>query len=269
MDKIEYVWLEEVRKNNTKFNYNMLKKILKFLNISLKGLYCQLFNVEMLKQNIKIDISIIQDILNNDIKEKSIMLYKKIKENGLKIVTIEDKEYPKKILDRILDIPFCILVDNELSINLNNKNVYFFYDSYYSKSAIRIINYFAKIVKVENGNIFSEYNFQDKMNINIIDFDSYICNVKESAKYIVLYNKNDVAQFKANIIDILIIIEARYELGIVSLVDSYLELGKDIYVVPSNIFRANGYFSNYLIKQGAQILLNKWDLKYILANIIG
>ncbi len=269
MDKIEYVWLEEIRKSNGNFNYNVLQEILEFLDISLKDLYYDSFNKEILKLNIKIDISIIYDILNNDIKEKAIKLYKKTKENGLKIVTIEDKEYPKKILYRTLDIPFCILVDNEMSINLNNKNVYFFYDSYYSKSAIRTINYFAKIVREEKGNIFSEYNFQNNINTHIIDFDSYLFKAKEREKYIVLYNKNDIAQFKANLIDVLIITEARYELGVVSLVDSYLALGKEIYVVPSNIFRVNGYFSNYLIKQGAQILLNKWDLKYILANIIG
>lgn len=71
------------------------------------------------------------------------------------------------------------------------------------------------------------------------------------------------------VVNSIIVIEARYEAKIVNLVNCFLENGKDIFVVPSNIFRKNSYFSNFLIKQGAEIILNKQDLKYILNNIIG
>ena len=77
-----------------------------------------------------------------------------------------------------------------------------------------------------------------------------------------------INKFKLMLCDIFIIIEARYEEKIVKTVNYLVENSKDIYVVPSNIFRKNSYFSNYLIKQGADIILNKNDLKFILSKII-
>ena len=68
------------------------------------------------------------------------------------------------------------------------------------------------------------------------------------------------------ILDCLVIIEAKYEEEAIKLVDTLLQNNKDIYVVPSNIFNKNSYFSNYLIKQGADILLNKQDIKFIISR---
>ena len=61
------------------------------------------------------------------------------------------------------------------------------------------------------------------------------------------------------------------EMGIIDTIEvgtigKIFEKNKDIYVVPSNIFNKNSYFSNYLIKQGADILLNKQDIKFIVSR---
>ena len=64
--------------------------------------------------------------------------------------------------------------------------------------------------------------------------------------------------------DAIVIPEARYENKIVSKVDYMLEKSKPILIFPNSIFNKNGYFSNYLIKQGADIILNKYDLLFIL-----
>ena len=46
-----------------------------------------------------------------------------------------------------------------------------------------------------------------------------------------------------------------------------LEKGKDILVCPGGIYSHNTYFSNYLIKEGAKIVLNKNDVvDYIFEN---
>ena len=37
-------------------------------------------------------------------------------------------------------------------------------------------------------------------------------------------------------------------------------LKPEIYVTPSNITNKNAVFSNYLIKQGANVILNKYDI---------
>ena len=69
-------------------------------------------------------------------------------------------------------------------------------------------------------------------------------------------------------IDILVIVEARYEEKIIKLVDEMAKSAKEVLVVPSTVFNKNSYFSNYLIKQGADVLLNKWDLKFVLKRLI-
>ena len=52
--------------------------------------------------------------------------------------------------------------------------------------------------------------------------------------------------------------ESIYELDIA------LDLGKDIYAIPGNIFEYESYLANYSIKQGAIPICSKYDAEYIL-----
>ena len=55
--------------------------------------------------------------------------------------------------------------------------------------------------------------------------------------------------------------ESSYNKEIYLISSLLLEQGKDIHVVPGNIYTNSSYFSNFLLKEGANIILNKYDLE--------
>lgn len=267
MDKLFFLWLQEIANINSKFNYKVyIKEILKYKKQFIKLLSENSIDEKILK-SIKIAHSIIINFLDKNIKEETNKLYNYIISNNYEIITIEDDKYPRKILGINEEIPFCYITKSNL--NLNNKNIYIYFNNYYTKFARNLIEYFAKITNEEKANIITEYNLKSTEKLEIISSNMFKdINICDRKNYIILPNNKYVGNFRINIIDILILIEARYENDIISIVDILLEKGKDIYVIPSNIFNKNNYFSNYLIKQGADIILNKWDLKFILKKII-
>lgn len=261
MDKKYYIWLQIIQDKNNDFNYKALETILDFLNIDLEKLYYSNFDIYKLKQLDKISKSIIQAILDNDIKEELEQLIIKITNKELYVITIEDNLYPKRIIEKYEFFPFCIFVNNK--INFNRKNIYLYYDEQFTNYGKKVLKYFTKIIEHEKGNIYTKYNV--KNNIECLTIDEY----NKTCKNCLIITSNRLKSFLFyQIIDIVIIVEASYKREIVDIVDNFLHFNKDIYCVPSNIFGNNCYFSNYLIKQGADIILNKWDLKFILSNII-
>lgn len=261
MDKKYYIWLQIIQDKNNNFNYSILKEILNYLNIDLIKLYNLEFDIFLLKKINKSLQSIIQAILDNDIKEELEKLMIKIKRKELYTITIKDKLYPKRLMEKYENFPFCIFVNNK--INFNRKNIYLYYDEKFTNYGIKVLKYFAKIIADEKGNIYTKYNL--KSSIECLNIDEYNKTYKNC---IIVLNNKLKSILLYQIIDIVIIVEASYKKEIVDIVDNFLHCNKDIYCVPSNIFGKNCYFSNYLIKQGADIILNKWDLKFVLSNII-
>lgn len=261
MDKKYYIWLQIIQDKNSDFNYNILKIILDFLNIDLIKLYNVEFDINLLKKFNLVSQSIIQAILDNDIKEELEQLMKRITEKELYTITMKDNLYPKRLIERYEDFPFCIFTNKK--INFNRKNIYLYYDDQFTNYGKKVLNYFLKNIDCKKENIYTSYNI--KNNIECLTIDEY--NGEDKNCLITLNNKQKINLFYL-IVDIVIIVEAGYKEEIVNLVDNFLNYNKDIYCVPSNIFGNNCYFSNYLIKQGADIILNKWDLKFILSNII-
>ena len=70
-----------------------------------------------------------------------------------------------------------------------------------------------------------------------------------------------------SMMDLVIIVEAKYEGYIVEKINYFAEKSTPILVYPSSIFNKNSYFSNYLIKQGADIALGKNDLLFVLKSL--
>ncbi len=60
--------------------------------------------------------------------------------------------------------------------------------------------------------------------------------------------------------DFVLVIEAKQKSGTLITVDMALEQGKDVYAIPGKILDALSYGCNYLIKQGAGIILSPKDL---------
>lgn len=261
MDKKYYIWLQIIQGRENKFNYKTLQQILKKLKVDIVNLYNLEFNIVEIKKITNIPKSIIYAILDKNIKDEVKSVMKKIRQKKLYIVTVEDRMYPKRIMEKFITYPFCFLVNKV--VNFNKKNVYLYYDKYFTNYGKRVLKYFYKIIDEHKGNIYTKYDLKNV--IEFVDIDEY--EIKDK-KCIIVLDKGHKESLFYQIIDIVIIIEANYEPEIVNIVDNFLSLNKDIYSVPSNIFGNNCYFSNYLIKQGADIILNKRDLKFILSNII-
>lgn len=262
MDKVYFLWLQKIASLSDKFNAKVYDKIKQ----CIKNIYYNDYKDTDELKEIGISDSIINIILDKNIKDEIVVLYNIIIDKGYHIITIEDEEYPRILLTKEFEIPFIYITN--LKLNLNNKNIYLYYNDYYTKYAKNLIEYFGKIIHENKCNVFTEYNSKKVKKVEIISGDIFSNFFWFSSNNIILPNYKYLNNFKFNIINSLVIIEAKYEEKIVKIVDEFIENNKDIYVVPSNIFNKNCYFSNYLIKQGADIILNKWDLKFILSSII-
>ncbi|MGN1013131.1 MAG: hypothetical protein ACI4ON_04830 [Clostridia bacterium] len=266
MDKIYFLWLQKIACKNSKLNIRIYEeKILPYKELLIKE-FNEEINYKEDLYRLNLDNSIINNFLDKNIKEEVKELYNKIKKYEFSIITIEDEEYPRKLLNIPTNPIFCYITNTKF--NLNNKNVYVYFNDYFTKYARNLISYFAKIISEEKANLITEYEGRKIEKINIISEDMFKNIEKNKENCIIIPVNCYLDEFRVNLIDILVIIEAKYEIQIVNIVDKIIGMGKDIYVVPSNIYNKNSYFSNYLIKQGADIILNKWDLKFILKNII-
>ena len=89
-------------------------------------------------------------------------------------------------------------------------------------------------------------------------FNENYINVSTKNRIIIPY---DNIKFKIilGIVDYLFLIEAQYNEETKNIVNFFVESGKDILVVPGNIFNRNHYFTNYLIQEGATVIINKLD----------
>ena len=66
------------------------------------------------------------------------------------------------------------------------------------------------------------------------------------------------------IADVILIPEAKYTSYSNTLVSNFLDFGKDILVIPGDIWNKNCFFSNFLIREGANVILNINDLNIFL-----
>ena len=133
--------------------------------------------------------------------------------------------------------------DNILMYNclFNNKNMYIKYGDF---SKVKI-----------NGQIYIQaLNLGNRHNV-YLRFKQQVNTQK--IKYICWY-------IAINIADIVIINKViNIDEGIRQL-DIALDLGKDIYAIPGDIFNYKNYLANFSIKQGAIPICSKYDMDYIL-----
>ena len=212
------------------------------------------------------------------------------KEN-VKIITIEDKEYPK-ILKTIYDYPISIYVKgNEKILNATAIGIVGCRDaSFYGE---KVAQYFAYHLSKRNINIISGL-------AKGIDSQSHIGAIKAKGNTIgVIGNGLDMVYPKENqylydkIIEEngaiiseyplgtkpekmnfparnriisgmsqgILVVEAKKKSGTLITVDFALEQGRNVYVVPGNIDEMNSVGTNDLIKQGAQMVTSYRDIE--------
>ena len=234
------------------------------------------------------NINGIGEAIANDImvsKNEKILNYhiKYMKENNIKIININEREYPQA-LKEIYDPPISLYVKGNIE-KLNNKNIGIIgcreCTTYGKKSA----EYFAYNLSKENINIVSglakgidSYAHLGSLNTgntiavlgNGLDMiypkeNLELANeiIKKGGTIISEYPcgpKPDKMKFPARnriisgISSGIIVIEAKEKSGTLITVDFALEQGRDVFVVPGNINSINSVGTNDLIKQGAMLI---------------
>lgn len=244
-------------------NYKLYNKLINiFLDVS--KLYNvskdkELFQKYIYSNNINIQNSIYSQIISEKLKDKVELIYNNLISQNVKIITIISKEYPSKLLN-IYNPPFVIFgYGNSLS-KINSKKVIHIYNDNLSKFGEKVYKYFSyhtknKLLKIGE-------NITDDIIIcyeNIFD-ENYKNNIYKD-RIIIPYNDVSLKfELLLGLVDYFLFIEAKYDKITKNIVENILENGREILVVPGNIFNKNHYFSNYLIQEGASVLLNKRDI---------
>lgn len=219
------------------------------------------FNNFNLDENLKIEL------LNPKLKSKANKIYKYLKSRNIKIVPINSKYYPHNLKNTFLP-PLCIYITGDINL-LENKKIYIYEDKNISKYANKIIELLYVHMLTQDKYLILNKNLNIK-GINLLT-ESFDIKFNEGINvYYNLDNKRNIIreiEVQSGILDLLIIPEADYNRNISIFVDSFLELGKEILIFPNEIFNKNAYFSNYLIKNGANIITNIYQVQDILENL--
>ena len=219
-----------------------------------------LFKEMLYKNNLFFSNDIFKNFLNSKLKIQSNLLYSNIVSKGIDVVKI-------KISDRYI---YTLGYGNKNILNNKSKKIYFYNSktlSQYGKNKIDFFYNHEKIkeyinVSINNNIIYRFSNIIIKKITNINELRSVDTSILNSNN-LYLFSL-DSYELMSKLCDIIFLVEAKYEENIVKAVDSALELGKDILVVPGDVWNKNNYFSNYLIKEGAQVILGIDDLNFYL-----
>lgn len=218
-------------------------------------------------------------------KNEKILNYhiKYMKENNIKIININEREYPQ-VLKEIYDPPISLYVKGNIE-KLNNKNIgivgcrecttygkksaeYFSYNL--SKQNINIVSGLAKGIdsyahlgSLNTGNTIAVLGngldmIYPKENLELANeiikrggtiISEYPCGTKPDKMKFPARNR-----IISGISSGIIVIEAKEKSGTLITVDFALEQGRDVFVVPGNINSINSVGTNDLIKQGAMLI---------------
>ena len=230
-------------------------------------------------------------IIDKENKENLKRQIDDIQEQNIKIITIEEKEYPQ-LLRTIYDYPVSIYVKGNEKI-LNGPTIgivgcrqstaygekvaqYFAYNL--SKRSINIISGLAKGIDSQShigaikakgitiGVIGSgldivypkenQYLYDKIIRENGAIVSEYPLGVKPEKMNFPARNRIISGMSKG-----ILVVEAKKKSGTLITVDFALEQGRDVYVVPGNIDEMNSVGTNDLIKQGAQMVTSHRDIE--------
>ena len=281
-NKRYWIWLSLIKNLGSKRKLKLLE-----LYKNPEGIY------KLTKEEL-ININGIGEAIANDIiisKNEKILNYhiKYMKENNIKIININEREYPQA-LKKIYDPPISLYVKGNIE-KLNNKNIgivgcrectiygkksaeYFAYNL--SKQNINIVSGLAKGIdsyahlgSLNTGNTIAVLGngldmIYPKENLELANeiikrggtiISEYPCGTKPDKMKFPARNR-----IISGISSGIIVIEAKEKSGTLITVDFALEQGKDVFVVPGNINSINSVGTNDLIKQGARLVTTYEDI---------
>lgn len=220
--------------------------------------------------------TLLESLGSTMLKEQARQRYLKLKEENIIVVSYFSPFYPNT-LKSCYYVPFCLLVKGDLKI-LHNMKYFIYYDTTFSKYGEKMYHLLYEYIHQQGGALMTLENSNPQANIR--DGTMIFTTEKELKKQVSqagfaisvpnVVQEIDRLRCLGMLADIVIIPEGSYEARekIGELVETALEANHEVFVVPGNIYRPSSYFSNYLIKQGANILLNRHDLDpYLKRNI--
>lgn len=281
-NKRYWIWLSLIKNLGSKRKLKLLE-LYKTPEEIYKLTKEELMNINGIGEAIANDIMISknEEILNYHIKY--------MKENNIKIININEREYPQA-LKEIYDPPISLYVKGNIE-KLNNKNIgivgcrecttygkksaeYFAYNL--SKQNINIVSGLAKGIdsyahlgSLNNGNTIAVLGngldiIYPKENLELANeiikrggtiISEYPCGTKPDKMKFPARNR-----IISGISSGIIVIEAKEKSGTLITVDFALEQGRDVFVVPGNINSINSVGTNDLIKQGARLVTTYEDI---------
>lgn len=282
MNELDYwLWLSKIElnsklKKDLVLNYrdperifNLTKKELAESNISNENIHC---------------------LLDKKFRKKDNTYKNYIDKNGIGILTILSKNYPRKLLE-IYDSPIVLFYKGNIDLltkkilaivgsrecsDYGKKTTKYFanqlakkdiciisglakgIDTFAHESSMRAIGKTIAVLGAGLDIVYPKEN--EKLYESIIDnngliLSEYILGTKPLA--INFPKRNRIISALA---DGILVVEASKKSGAIITVDYGLEQGKDIYAVPGNITSYNSMGTNELLKQGAKIVTNINDI---------
>lgn len=286
--------MEELENNRYWIWLSLIKNLGSKRKLKLLELYRTPEEIYKLTKEELININGIGEAIVKEIiisKNEKILNYhiKYMKENNIKIININEREYPQA-LKEIYDPPISLYVKGNIE-KLNNKNIgivgcrecttygkksaeYFAYNL--SKQNINIVSGLAKGIdsyahlgSLNTGNTIAVLGngldmIYPKENLELANeiikrggtiISEYPCGTKPDKMKFPARNR-----IISGISSGIIVIEAKEKSGTLITVDFALEQGREVFVVPGNINSINSVGTNDLIKQGARLVTTYEDV---------
>lgn len=214
-----------------------------------------------------------------------------MKKQNIKIITIEDEEYPQKLKD-IYDYPIVLYckgnielarIEPKISIigcreySEYGKKISFKFAYELSRSGITIVSGGARgidsfshrgCVYAKKGTIAILGNGLDyiyppenkELEEEIIKNNGLLMSEYIIGRRPTKYTFPARNRLISALSDGVLVVEAKEKSGTIITVDFALEQGKTVYAVPGNIDQVNSYGTNNLIKQGAKLVMKAGDI---------
>lgn len=255
MNNIIYIWLSQCVKIDYLSYISLCKIFIDIYELYNLSKNKDKFFKRIRRSKIYINYNIYSKLIDCNLKKKAEQIYSYIKKEKIKILSIDSKNYPKK-LKNVFNPPISLFIYGDLSI-LSSKKVIIY--SSYDNSLL--YNEVCKYIFKEKISIV-DYKLNEFTNILYLP---YMQKIDREGLIIMspnIYKEKCISyEHIAGISDLLIVAKSNYNIKIGIIVDLILEQGKEILTFPGDIYDKEAYYSNYLIKNGSACITDISEIK--------